>query len=329
MIKMKTVLYQINSRELTAFSALPYEFSYETGKNYLFDLSYLTGIQITGDRSQEFLQGQLSCDLREVSQHQFRQGALCNLQGRILTLVDIVNWGTNSSYQLILPIDLMLKTQTSLAKPATLSRVTISHATGYQLFGLYVQNKDDLIPLDSELSNIHYSVVSQETFCCYCLGHNFYIFLIPDQYAPEVREQFIKRSQWRGSLAWHALQLKEHSIQIYPNSRGLFLPHRVGLQLSGHLSFNKGCYKGQEIIARTHYRAKLKHELRLFIIQTDVILQSGQRLFDDMQTIEIGELIDYCPLGDNKFLIAASVIFEHPSTVCIEHDKALIELIPA
>jgi folate-binding protein YgfZ len=322
---MTPSLHQINSRQLTTFSPLTTELVYAPNTNYLFDLSYLAVLQVIGDKAQEFLQGQLSCDLRDVTPQQMRQGALCNLKGRVLALADVINWFLHGLH-LIVPADLLIETQTSLAKTAMFSRVTLHPATDYQLFGFYLQNINDVIPFDGELPKMPYEVVYQDGYCCYCFEKDFYIFLVNAHQAQALREKFIKISQWRGSLAWHALQLQRKRIEIYPQSRGMFLPHRIGLQLSNYLSFNKGCYKGQEIIARTHYRAKLKHELKLFTIETDETLQPGQKLFSNDNSTDIGELLDYCPIGEKTFLIIASVLFEHPAQVHFEGHKHPISL---
>ena len=305
----------INARELTTFAPLADEMVYNPQKNYLFDLSYLSGIHVAGEHAEAFLQGQVSCDVGEVNHNQFRQGALCNLKGRILALVDVLNWNGHG-----------FKTQESLAKPAMFSRATLHHASNYQLYGFHLQNRDDVVPFDIKLPNTLYDVVYQKPYCCYCLGNNFYVLLVDSKYAEAVRDQFIKLSQWRGSLAWHALQLQQKRIEIYPESRGLFLPHRIDLQLLGYLSFNKGCYKGQEIIARTHYRAKLKHALNIFTVKTNEPLKSGQTLFTENDKVNLGEIVDYCPIGAQEFLIAASILFEHPSIVHIEGHQTVVEL---
>ncbi len=320
---MTTLPYQINTRQLTAFAPLAEELAYDTDKNYLFDLAYLAGIHVAGERAQEFLQGQLSCNLLEVNEHQMRKGALCDLKGRILALLDVVNW-SGHGFQLILPRDLLPGTKASLAKTAMFSRVILNHVSDYQVFGFHLQNDDDFVPFDLKLSDTPYAVIYQSNYCCYCLGNNFYIFLVDVAHAQALRDEFIKHSQLRGSLAWQALQLQQKRVEIYPESRGLFLPHRLGLQLSGYLSFDKGCYKGQEIIARTHYRAKLKHELRIFKIQTGETLHSGQKIFNDGGKIEVGELIDFCPVGGEEYLIAASVVFECPERVLFEESAGNI-----
>ena len=322
---MTVVNHLVNKRQFSTFSPWETEFSYEPLKNYLFDLSYLKGLQVIGDKAKEFLQGQVSCDVRDVTSLQMRQGAICNLKGRVLALLDIIDWAAIGVH-LILPADLLSETQASLAKTAIFSRVTLRPADNYEIVGFYLQNPKDIIPFELELPNTALGVVSNDDYYCYYLGDNLYIYLVKKNKNATIKDNFIKKSQWRGSLAWHALQLQQKRIEIYPESRGMFLPHRLGLQLSGYLNFNKGCYKGQEIIARTHYRAKLKHELALFIIKSTEALQSGQKLFEGHNDIEIGELIDYCPLPEGCFLLSASILFDTPKQIRIEGHHSVIEL---
>ena len=305
----------INTRELTAFALIQDELTFDPEKNYLFDLSHLSSIDVTGARSSEFLQGQISCDLREINPSQMRQGAMCNLKGRVLALLDVIDW---QGLHLIVPRDLLTETQASLAKTAAFSQVTLSPSPSLQLFGFYLQNKNDIIPFDAQLPVEKHGVMHTETFCAYHLGEGYYIYLVNTPTEQSMCVPFIQQNQWRGSAAWHVLQLKQNRVEIYPQSRGLFLPHRLSLQLLGYLSFNKGCYKGQEIVARTHYRATLKHEMKLFTIQSSESLQSGQRLLTKDSHVELGELIDYCPVSENTYLIAASVIFNCPSSFDIK-----------
>ncbi len=298
----------VNDRAYSSFSSIQDELTLDPQKNYVFDLSYLGCLDVIGERSSEFLQGQLSCDLRDVTPDKMRQGAMCNVKGRVLALLDVIDW---QGLHLIVPNDLLVETQTSLSKTAALSKVKLSLSSD-QLFGFYLQNRDDTIPFNVKLPKERLGVLQEERFCAYHLGEGFYIFLVK---SAELCAPFIQAKQWCGSLAWHALRLRHNQLEIYPLSRGLFLPHRMGLQLSGYLSFNKGCYKGQEIVARTHYRAKLKHEMKLFTIQSDKPLRSGHTLLSNDGSQQLGELIDYCPIGENTFLIAASVIFDCPSNV--------------
>ncbi|MBA2656879.1 MAG: folate-binding protein YgfZ [Tatlockia sp.] len=314
----------LNNRELSIFTTLEAELKFEPEKNYLFDLSYLTVIAVEGEKAQDFLQGQLSCDLRLVNPHTIRQGAICNLKGRILALMDVINW---RGFKLVLPKDLSLATENSLSKIAMLSKVNLKLRDSYQIFGFYLTNPDDLLPENFTLPWESLELSANEEACCYSLSKQFYLLIIDKEKASHLSAAFINKQQFRGSLAWHQLQLKRKSIEIYPETRGLFLPHRLDLHLSGHLNFEKGCYKGQEIIARTHYRATLKHSLELFSIESSEPLEAGAKLFTLEQKTEVGELVDYCPLEANNYLIAVSILKDAPKQVLIEKHLKPVQLI--
>jgi len=152
--------------------------------------------------------------------------------------------------------------------------------------------------------------------------------LIKTERAKAIIAPYLQRQQWRGSLAWHFLQLQHKRVEIYPSSRGLFLPHRLDLHISGYIDFNKGCYKGQEIIARTHYRAKLKHTLALFTVHTAEPLRAGQVVRGMENQNNIGELIDHAPLGNDLWLVALSIQHDAPGLVQFEHHLHPVELSP-
>ena len=293
----------INDRNLTYFTSIEAEMNYASQKNYLFDLAYLNIINLTGEKSAEFLQGQISCDVREIDETHMRIGALCNLQGRILALPHVINW---DGIKLILPVDQLEINRTNLSKPAMLSKVQLNiDLSKHHIFGFYLQSVNDIIPFNTTLPENIFDSISDDLFYCYKISEKCYVFIVKDH--ASCWSSF-PTSQQRGSLAWHALQLQANHVSIYANSRGLFLPHRIGLQNLGYIHFNKGCYKGQEIIARMHYRATLKHHLKIYTINSNEIIYSGKKVYDlNEQTKELGEIIDYCPLGNGKQLIAASL----------------------
>lgn len=311
----------LNNRALSTLPSIIEELTFQNKKNYLFDLSYLSSITLEGTNVADFLQGQISCDVRQVSPEYFRQGAMCNLKGRVLALLDVVCW---QDLHLILPNDLLSATQSSLAKTAMLSRVKLSTGSGYQIYGFYLTNPTDLLPADVSLPLKAYDVAATDEVCCYRLENNFFIILIKDAHVTKITEPFLFNNQLHGSFGWHYLQLQQQKVQIYPETRGLFLPHRLDLHVSGYLSFDKGCYKGQEIVARTHYRAKIKHSLKIFNIVTGETPQIGKRLLA-LNGQEIGELIDYSPLTNNHYLIAVSILIEHPEEAIFEdYQKSIL-----
>ncbi|WP_058473766.1 YgfZ/GcvT domain-containing protein [Legionella quateirensis] len=317
--------HTINSRTLTTLDTKTVEFKPDPLKNYLFDLSYLGIIGVDGEKAVDFLQGQLTCDLAAVSDIQMVQGAQCNLKGRILSLLDVINW---KGIKLVLPKDLIEATVNSLTKAALLSKVTLQECSEFSVLGFYLQNSKDILPDTTFFSPDVYALSFSSNYCYYHLGNGFYIFIVPQNEFKRCSELFKEHNQYLGSLPWHTLRLMQKQIDIYPESRGLFLPHRLGLHETKYISFNKGCYKGQEIIARTQYRATIKHELKIFVIDVKHDLYSGQKLFKCNEELEVGELIDYSRVGNNRFLIAVSLLKEPITSARFEghNDKVVLEI---
>lgn len=151
---------------------------------------------VSGNGSKELLQGQLTCDLNQVSEgQQSCLGAHCNRQGKVISFFQIRL--IEGQYQLYMPPELIPTALEALKKYAILYRgVTLAAApevTGQPA---------------SHLSNIH-----------------------------------------RGIPA------------LYPATSEKFFAHELNLPALGAVSFDKGCYTGQEIIARMHYRGKPKRGL--------------------------------------------------------------------
>ena len=105
-------------------------------------------------------------------------------------------------------------------------------------------------------------------------------------------------------IYWHYRQLQDKEFSIYPSTSKLFLPHHLSLETQGWISFNKGCYRGQEIIARMHYRGKSKYGIVQWIQQQDPQIQPGSEVFGDNQE-KYGEVLDICPITDKDILVIA------------------------
>jgi folate-binding protein YgfZ len=89
---------------------------------------------------------------------------------------------------------------------------------------------------------------------------------------------------------WHLQKILKKEFELYPTTIGLFLPHDLGLESKSWIDFNKGCYRGQEIIARMHYLGKSKYHLVLLEDDNLNKLLPGESILKD--NIEIGTVVD-------------------------------------
>lgn len=193
-------------------------------------------LQISGIDAKKFLQGQLTCNLEEVTESESKLGAHCNPQGRIISLFRI--YLRENSYYLQMPKAIVPIAQNALKKYAVFFKVELNDASN---------SMPNLTPYDGEDIPL-----------------------------------------------------------IYPETSEKFLPHEINLPARGGVSFNKGCYTGQEIIARMQYRGKLKTQLFRAKARTETPPIRGADIYANKEIA--GTIVDYCQLGYNNeyelFIIA-------------------------
>src|SRR6185437_3309405 len=109
-------------------------------------------------------------------------------------------------------------------------------------------------------------------------------------------EKIIIKTPFISSEHWRSHDIEVGLVNIYPETTELFLPHELNLHLNNGISFNKGCYTGQEIIARMHYRGKLKNQLQHITIQSYTEPQRGSDVDGTFNPI-----VDFCKKEDNYY----------------------------
>lgn len=299
---MNTVI--LNERPFTCV-ADEWKIAASPSHNHLHALNEQAVIIVDGDNARTFLQGQLSADMRLVNAERAQPAALCSLKGRLLALMTVLEW--NGRLHLVLPADNAETVLDTLARVAALSRVKLLMATDIRVFG-YVLNTgiESALPVSSMASP--FNVATRNGIIACALGAGNFLILAEDASAHQLCEPFTASSTLLGSLSWHHRQLLQGRFTIYPQSTDVFLPHRLGLHKGPHLAFDKGCYRGQEVIARMHYKSTVQHHLQRFIAAPHEQLLAGQRLLDVESAKEWGEVVDTCPDGTSgSVLVVASM----------------------
>lgn len=107
--------------------------------------------------------------------------------------------------------------------------------------------------------------------------------------SPELLDKF-KHTLWSEDN-WQLQDIRNGIPTIYPETIGAFTPHQINFQLINGISFNKGCYIGQEIIARMHYLGKLKQQMYRVSFSSNQLPIPGTKVYNS-QKQEIGTLIN-------------------------------------
>lgn len=266
---------------LQHFGDIQLEFKNVDEKNVITDLSHLAVISVQGPDAKTFLQGQLTCNLDEVTLTQSRLGAHCNLKGRLLSVFRLLlaTESPEPEYYLILPHALAPTCIQNLMKYAMFSQVQIQDKTiAFTKIGLYGPQATERLAdvLKKNLDNF------KPDDCLQFETHegNYIVCRVPafyDRYEiygslPVVKTLWSElKPLFRpvSSLVWELFDIQAGLPTIFPETVDQLLPHHVNLPTLNAVSFNKGCYLGQEIIARMHYRGNIKkHMYRAFVAET-------------------------------------------------------------
>ena len=140
------------------------------------------------------------------------------------------------------------------------------------------------------------------------------LVLCPAEQAQSLWQQLASTAKPVASRFW-----LEHDIVAgipWPGEAGSeeFLPQSLNLDLLAGLSFNKGCYPGQEIISRMHFRGKLKQRMQLVSVDTDDLPLSGTHIYARDSEKQCGTVVRACPADSNSCLALATLDLDQLDT---------------
>ena len=191
-------------------------------------------IRLTGKDSESFLQSQLSNDVNKLDNSSIQLSAYCQHQGKILVLFWLLR--SKDDFLLSFPLDLIETVKNRLQMFILVSDVKIEDVTEkYLQLGLINENKADAYVLNGQLSLMLVDSQSAEKFTF--ASQHYWDKACIDNLIPEVNSLTTEK----------------------------FVPQMLNLDIDEMgVSFAKGCYPGQEVVARLHYLGKAKRRLFVF-----------------------------------------------------------------
>jgi len=272
--------------------------------NVFADLSHYGLIAVHGDDAETFMQGQFINDVRGVDDTHSQLSGLCNPKGRLLASFRIFRHG--DSYYLCLPGEMIEDVINRLRMYVLRSKVTLEEASDtFVHLGISgseaeqeLRNFTGGLPTDiNEAAQQNNQVVIQVPGI-----HPSYEIFTTVENARHLWDKLNVQSAPIGSDAWRLLDIQAGIPVITPETREAFVPQMVNLQLIAGLSFQKGCYTGQEIVARMQYLGKLKRRMYLASADTETPPQPGGEVFaGDNETQSVGKLVSVAPHPDGGF----------------------------
>ncbi len=232
--------------------------------NTIVTLSQYQFIRVSGADTRSFLQGQVSCDVNKISTSNSVRGALCNLKGRVIA--DFRALQINEDILLQVSADLVDTVLAVLKKYAVFSKITLNHDESFCSLGLIVPREEtENFQIPDSVSTIRTDTRKQTVTLIELWGTVSDIATTREALAMGTSEgtqqQWIDQENLRG-IAHVTKKTSEE-----------YTPALLNYDISGVVDFKKGCYTGQEIVARMFYRSTPKK--RLFGLVSEQALPQG------------------------------------------------------
>ncbi len=290
-------------------------------------LTYLGVIRISGEDAATFLQNQFTSDIREVDESHSQLSAWCSPKGRVLACFRLFR--REHEYYMLLPREMVGVTLERLRKYILISRVTLEDATArLTTIGIGGPAAEGLLTslVGTPPSRPDEAFHHPEGTLLRIPGAQPRYLLVAEVAETATMERLwsalCSQARLVGSGCWRLLDIQAGLPSIYLQTAEAFLPQMINLEALGGLSFEKGCYPGQEVVARMQYLGKLKRRMYHVRTKSQFPLAPGDPICAIGDSRTIGKVVDAQtgPDGNYEMLVVLEI-----ATVAAGEESCLAE----
>ncbi|MBT4885097.1 MAG: folate-binding protein YgfZ [Legionellales bacterium] len=216
-------------------------------------------IKISGKDVKDFIQGQLTCDIDDISESYLSLAAYCNDKGRISASGYIIL--LENEYFFLTPKNLIANTEQKFKQYAIFSNIIIEQC--HDILAIACMNAPKKMDMPKENNEIT-SVAPGVKAACVNSDNNLFLFFGQKEAIITFQDEINARKDVDLILDmhyWEQANIRSGIVHVYPETLEKLTPHMINYHKSSAISFKKGCYLGQEIIARTQHRGRSKRKL--------------------------------------------------------------------
>ena len=279
-----------NNSVVTSFGESPADYATLNVKDVI-SVNHRGFIKLSGPDSEKFLQGQVTCDLTQLDTQSSLNGAHLTPKGRIIFLFSITR---DSQGALLLETNpsVIELAMASFKKYSVFFKTEITEVTD-QFVSVLVSgpNADTIInKIDADTSRLididtySLSIRAERTQAC----------------LSKVSGELIPAGQGYSDL----LRIRSGTADVTAESSDSFIVQMINLDAQNYISFKKGCYTGQEIVARAHYRGTVKRRMYILNLATSTLPAIGEGLINSDGKV-IGNVANVALASDKTIEILA------------------------
>ncbi len=269
--------------------------------NAVVAVTHLASLKIVGKDAAQFLQGQLTCNIKDLNESNSFFAAFCNNKGRVITTLLILK--TADAFLLILPDVLTEKVSAKLQMYVLRSDVQITNITDELAFIGVNSKKKGFLP---SLPETNFAVTNADQIIIKLpLQNDRYLMICSFDRAKVLWKQLTDVDGFFAcdSNSWIYQDISAGLAWLIGATSEEYIPQMLNIDKLGGISFNKGCYTGQEIIARTHYLGKAKRELFLAKCEISAILNATTKIMTSENDQTIGKVVSFQSNSQNILML--------------------------
>jgi folate-binding protein YgfZ len=280
----------------------------------LCDLSHEGLILASGDDAASFLHGQFTNDVQALKEGDTQLNGYCSPKGRLLAT--FLMWPAKQGFLIQLPRELLEPIRKRLSMFVLRAKVKLEDVSDqWARFGLAGQEAETLL-------RNHFGAVPERVASTWHggeAGNGVRIIRLAERRFEVVGAVKAVQDAWNvvaakaektGRGTWDRLVIHEGIPSVVPATQEAFVPQMVNFELIGGVNFRKGCYPGQEIVARTQYRGILKRRMALAHVDSPEAPQAGESVYSaEFGDQAAGQIVNSAAAPDGGFdvLVAAQI----------------------
>ncbi len=285
----------IENGAVSHFGEMQKEIAVADNGNVMADLSHFALIRFSGEDAQKFLHGQLSNNVEKLDTAHAQYTSYNSPKGRMMA--SMLLWQDAQGYVMMLPAALREAIQKRLTMFVMRSKVKVSDASD-ELVRIGIagrQAAEMIVGAGLALPQDSMGVTVSAHGSAIRLNADRFLLLIKSD-APALWQQLSTRCTPVGAPAWGLLDIRAGIPWITPATQEHFVAQMTNYELIGGVDFKKGCYPGQEIVARTQYLGKLKRRMYHVHAENLADLKAGDEIFSaDFEAQASGMVVNAAP----------------------------------
>lgn len=304
----QTFLQTIGASEIngdSVFADEPADLAQLDGNDVLMPLSLYGLLAVTGPDAEKFLQGQLTCDVAATNAALSTPGAFCTPKGRMVCSFQLAR-PEPERVLLRMRADLLDTASATLQKYIVFSKAKLERLDDTIVIGLRGPNTRTMVQefIGATPGEKHGTIVHNDSIVIQRDDEGEWFEL----WAPLVDAQkfwscYRERGTAMGSRYWRWLNIRAGEAEVCAATAEMFIPQMLNYHITGAVNFKKGCYTGQEIVARAYYRGQVKRHLIRATLAAAAPLP-GAAVEDEAQR-SIGNVVDSVQIDDLRSEVLA------------------------